>query len=351
MLARGNAFDLLRLIAALAVVVQHATAHLDVPFLWHRPEGPFWFYEGVTAFFVISGYFVFRSAERLGNSRRQIADFYRNRALRIIPALWTYVGVTVLIVLAVGAATAGDLVSAQGIAWIVSSLALFPVYSPGFLDDFGVGVVNGSLWTIPVEISFYAVVPLLVLLRRRMGVQAFSASLLGAAVVLHAARGGVSGLPASLLEITFVPHMTAFAAGIVWYLNRDSWRTNSWGALVAVLVYSGVRVLSLESVSPTLAVVVDTAAISYIVVHLGYALPRWCQTLPDRIGDLSFGVYIWHMIVVNLFLWCGTPSLMPAQTVAPAVVLLSLGLAWCSWHWVEKPALARKRSSSRAATT
>lgn len=46
-----------------------------------------------------------------------------------------------------------------------------PVYSPRFLDGLGVGHINGSLWTIPVEVTFYAVIPVLVFVTSRFGVR------------------------------------------------------------------------------------------------------------------------------------------------------------------------------------
>jgi len=45
-------------------------------------------------------------------------------------------------------------------AFVASNLMLVPVYSPAALNGFGVGVVNGSLWTFPVEVSFSVVAAL-----------------------------------------------------------------------------------------------------------------------------------------------------------------------------------------------
>ena len=50
---------------------------------------------------------------------------------------------------------------------------------PDFLRGYGVGVLNGSLWTIPVELQFYALVPLIywsLSLRARTGTVAPIAS-------------------------------------------------------------------------------------------------------------------------------------------------------------------------------
>lgn len=104
---------------------------------------------------------MFRSGKRLHGSPRGWQTFDINRALRFIPAIYAYLVVTVLLVLLIGAVSVVDPMSLGGALWLGSTLLLAPVYSPGFLEPFGVGHVNGSLWTIPVEVSFYMIVPLL----------------------------------------------------------------------------------------------------------------------------------------------------------------------------------------------
>ena len=158
---RNNSFDLLRLAAALAVVVQHSVAHLDARFLWATPYTPYWFYDGVPAFFILSGYFVFRSAASFRARGASPGDFLHNRGLRIAPAIWAYFLVTFITLAVLGVFTLRDLASAQGAAWVITSLGLAPVFTPTFLRDFGVGSLNGSLCTIPVEVSFYALIALI----------------------------------------------------------------------------------------------------------------------------------------------------------------------------------------------
>ena len=45
--------------------------------------------------------------------------------------------------------------------WCLGQLSFVQFYNPDFLRGFGVGVVNGSLWTIAVELQFYVAVPIL----------------------------------------------------------------------------------------------------------------------------------------------------------------------------------------------
>ena len=56
--------------------------------------------------------------------------------------------------------------------------------------------------------------------------------------------------------------------------------------------------------------------------------------------DISYGVYIWHMVVINFFVVFGYYTVFN-------VVVTTLVIAFFSWFVVEKPALEFKKSSIR----
>jgi len=63
-------------------------------------------------------------------------------------------------------------------------------------------------------------------------------------------------------------------------------------------------------------------------------------TPPVRLKfDLSYGIYVWHMPVINLLLVLGVPR------AAPLAFALTLAISALSWVLVEKPALKLKRQS------
>jgi peptidoglycan/LPS O-acetylase OafA/YrhL len=353
--ARTNCFDALRLLAALAVVVGHSANHLDARFLWYDHGNGWWFDDGVVAFFVLSGLMVFRSGERCHERQQPWREFYRNRALRIIPAIYAYTIVIVLALVAVGLINLSNITAPGIIAYILSHLLLVPVYHPPQFADFGVGVINGSLWTIPVEVSFYITVPLIVLLVLRFGFRT------GMTALILVAAGGIliralvqgyaaESLAGKLYSVTFLGWLWFFVLGIFWSRMWKRAPHRGWLALTGFIAYGIVAAIRHATTAPEYKVILTAVAavpLSYTLVWFGNYGPQILGRLTHRIGDLSFGTYIWHMPIVNFFIYFGVKDWdVPGTLKVAAVIALSLAAAALSWHLVEKPALQRKKYSS-----
>src|SRR4051812_7426859 len=153
-----NNFDLLRIFAATEVLLYHSYTHLNIPV-------PTWFtyllnFPGVSMFFMISGYLISASYER----KPDLKTYFRNRALRIYPALWCCIILTILtltIVLKI------NFFNKEFIPWVISN-CIGIIYTPHFLSQFGFGSYNGSLWIIPVELQFYILLPIVYFLISRV---------------------------------------------------------------------------------------------------------------------------------------------------------------------------------------
>ncbi len=80
-----------------------------------------------------------------------------------------------------------------------------------------------------------------------------------------------------------------------------------------------------------------------LVVSVAMSAPQ----LSDRIlrhHDVSYGLYLYHMLVINLLVSLSAPS----GWASFAAIIVSLGLAALSWTLIEKPYLTGKRGSLRA---
>src|SRR3954470_9178202 len=119
---------------------------------------------GVFVFFALSGYLLFGPLARAAfgaGERIDLAAYARNRALRILPLY--YVVAAVLFVLAAGGGSLGE--------WV-----RFATFTQNFFPD-TVLDLDGPMWSLVVEVQFYALLPLIALglawvSRRRLDVAA-----------------------------------------------------------------------------------------------------------------------------------------------------------------------------------
>lgn len=339
LLLGANNFDLIRLLAAVQVMVKHALAHLGFEGLGADLLGLF---PGVPIFFFISGYLIFQSHQ----NSPSLAQFALNRVLRIYPALIACFFVSVALVLSTGFLTWRDVVSVPFLAWMAAQLSVLQIYNAEFLRGFGVGVLNGSLWTVAVELQFYVLTPLLawVVLERRWVWPVVLAIGVGANLLLAL---GTETLALKLFSVSFPPWFYMFVLG-AWLSERRDWQAGLlrispavW--LVAYLVLAmlghavGLTVFGNE-INP-----LSYVLLAALVYRLAYTQPQLSDRLLRR-NDVSYGVYIYHMPVINLLAHLGFSGSFAAVIIASfATLLLALG----SWRWIERPALRLKRLALR----
>jgi peptidoglycan/LPS O-acetylase OafA/YrhL len=158
--SRVNEIDLLRFIAALAVVFFHyafrgyAANGLSVmPYPLLAPVAKYG-YLGANLFFMISGFVILMTAEQ-GNLR----SFVASRVVRLYPAFWVCCTITFIVTLFLG--------SPRFTATLSQYLANMTMLS-GYA---GVDWIDGSYWSLFVEVKFYALVCVVLVMRRMRDVE------------------------------------------------------------------------------------------------------------------------------------------------------------------------------------
>lgn len=347
---KNNAFDFLRLFAALTVVVGHATSHFNIPFLWHGKNDTLWFYDGVAMFFVLSGMMVYKSCFNAFQQGHPIKYYFLNRYLRVAPAIYVYLILTVLSLFIIGIINSKDL-NFSFFAWIVSTIILFPVYHPDFLKDFGVGVMNGSLWTIPVEFSFYILLPIFVLFQRKWNFKVMSSVMLilstFSLILFNMWSHQFSHntpIWLKLFGVTLFPYLIFFTVGIilgrVWFSIPQS----KLVAFVSLFLYILIRheiIVDKESVYLYFELL-WVLPFGYFVIWFGYNAPSIFYKLTNAIGDISYGVYIWHMVVINYFIYFNLNNKINGNILVIIVLISTCIISLMSWWFVEKQALKLK---------
>lgn len=348
-----NNFDLIRLFAASQVVINHVMHHLDLADTTNSTfSRVFNFFPGVPIFFFISGFLISASYAR-GYDRGGIRQFFINRSLRIFPALWVCFALSVLSVWASGYFQNHSLPLKTFAVWTLSQLTVVQFYNPEFLRGYGVGTLNGSLWTISVELQFYLMtIPLMALLWfSRAGLwivfAGFAVFNVIFALWIMPTYGGAAW--AKLLSVTFLPWIAMFIAGTLaqhyWphIQNMFSGRFRIWLGIYLVLIIIGILIENATSlrISGNRITPLHYIPLSGLILAAAYTRPSTADLLLKK-NDISYGLYIYHMPIINYWIWMQWP----ASWMAMAVIFgLAVLMAWLSWTIIERPALRLKRSA------
>lgn len=328
----GEHYDLLRVLAAFMVFAGHQQA------LTGLPEPAFlgfvtWGELAVGIFFALSGYLVSESWRR----DPSVPRYLLRRALRLLPGL---AGVVLFACLILGplltALRLSDYLAHPQTYQYLWNVALNVRFAlPGMFATNPVpNVMNGSLWTLPMEVGCYL---LLVLLLR-------SLSRLRAGWILWP-------VAAALWTVDFVQPQAA-----AWLFYGTSWRMAIHFATYFFLG-AALRLAPPPRFSPIPAAMLAAAALMFTAnSRLGYWMAPLCVALlvigtarvsarpsrwATRYGDLSYGLYLYAFPVQQVVISTGFAADFPRWAFALEWLAIVL-CAYLSWRWIESPALRFK---------
>jgi peptidoglycan/LPS O-acetylase OafA/YrhL len=390
----------LRALAAGSILVYHAWvdsspsgAQVNLgPLTSFMPDLAF----GVTLFFVLSGFLLygpFAAAVLRDDRLPDLGKYFRNRALRILPAYWVILLLVALVLQSAFIHDAGGNLDHGALtdAWALVANALF--LQNYRLSTFLTGI--GPAWSLAVEVVFYVTLPLLAVLALALAKRAVTHTgrriaaltpaiallvigLTGKATVAFfvAGNGGrYSGfLPDwhSVLERSFWCQADLFAFGMALAVLKvevdhgavrlpDKWRPAAiGGALLAYLLTAHGTTQFSDRLGPSpystlmafaFALVVAVAVLPSRARQRPTAFVRMLETRPLVLaGVVSYSIFLWHQPII---FWLHDRGLAWDGRVGFAAnllltVLLVAALSAVTWRYVERPALrlkARTRSS------
>lgn len=344
---RHNNFDLLRLLAAAGVMALHIVDLSQEPSL--SPLAGFDTKMALSVFFVISGYLVYMSCDNTAT----LADYTRKRWRRIVPAYAAVVLLCSVLGVFISARSPADYFGADWVRYLLANLSFLNFIQPSLPGVFASNPypgapVNGALWTIKVELMFYAVVPAIVWLVRRFGHH----RVLGIGFVLSCLWwGGFMTLAQATGKAAFVElakqmpgQLMFFLPGAWAYCERDRLRALGHKlGLVGVVTLAATYCWEVRSVNPGVFIypLALTALVSWAAHNLRYLGEV------TRHGDVSYGVYILHFPVIQTLVHFGVFKASP-WTGAGLTLVMVLAMALVSWHVIEKPMLANKPRPAQA---
>jgi peptidoglycan/LPS O-acetylase OafA/YrhL len=302
--ARIVGLDGIRGVAALFVVMNHIFLRAWPGFpVDHAPvwaAGLIYGRFAVVVFIVLSGFSLGLAPARSGWRLDSVAAFARRRAWRILPPYWAALGFSLVMTWYVLAQPGQPRPDGTSVV----------VYGALVQDAVSAGSPNRAFWSIAVEAQLYLLLPLLLLVVRR--VSAFAMVTLVAGVVVSI---GVLGAHVRLMNdalARFTPDLAVLfavgvlAAGIVSTSERN--RSRPWAPLALVASAPVVALVAVEGTVWTNNHLfwVDLAwgpAIGCFLAAVATSRPRRVvrvlDTRPLRsLGSFSYSLYLTHAPIV-----------------------------------------------------
>ena len=329
-----NCFDELRFILAIIVLVAHTSALATAEQLdWFTKYFDSDF--AVKGFFAISGYLVTKSFL----SSNSYFDYFEKRLRRVYPAYVLVITYCVLVgFLTTELSLLQFVTNSQLFQYLVSNLAFLNFIqpnTPGSIPLAEVQALNGSLWTIKVELMLYFTVPILVILQKKIGTYPtlFACFVFGIAWYLYFTQYFNFPIGQTIAK-QFPGQLPFFAFGsLLGYIRINKIST------VLIVIISLTYILEVKDViNNPLREIINMFI--YPLLVLLVAKSGLLSVGLGRIGDLSYGIYLFHFPTIQLLEHIGLYKLNPYIGFIASVVITIL-LAAFSWHAVEKRFLNR----------
>lgn len=316
---RLSELDALRGIAALSVLLFHYADQYQQTYQ-HQGLVPFTFgvgKYGVQLFFVISGFVIFWTLDRT----RRAGDFLAHRFARLYPAYWASLAITVALVAVAGLPN-------QGVgAWdILMNITMFP-------DFLSAKAVDGSYWTLQIELFFYGQMLVWYLFGALGRIRWVISGWLVLATLYAVAEQQGTPLSYTVRELLIVRYLHCFAVGMLMYRMRQAGRATAgdWlliaaAHLVSWLTWGGVETMVL-GMCTTLFLLMNAN-------RLGVLSRQPLLFL----GGISYTLYLLHQEIGYIFI-----AALEGLGFGPlSSILLTTGLmillAWLLSRYLERPA-------------
>ena len=330
---KSNILDFLKIFLSLVVLVAHTAGlsqYEDLIYYGKYFNADF----AVKAFFVISGYLVTKSYL----NSNTLSDYYKRRFFRIYPGYFT----VILFGLIVGwIATNLNSFAYISSVEIVRYLLLNGILAnflaptlPGVFTDNNIDVVNGSLWTIKIEVGMYLIIPLIFAFKNHLKFKWLLIILYIASTSWYAYFTYYSSNNSHLIIARQLPgQLSYFAIGMWMSLYVKQGRK--------LLIAAAVCLIALFSLPKNqIYYFLEPLLIAIPIIYIGVLLPG--KIIFKKIPDISYGVYLYHFPIIQTLLHFNvTKNAILLLAYATAITII---FAFLSFKYIEKPAIRFARN-------
>ena len=279
-------------------------------------------------FFALSGFLAYRSYEK----SKGYADYLIKRLARLMPLY-----LIVVVGFAIGLSLAGTLplyeyftdagfwkyLGANALTLNFLEPALPGVFTG---DRFLTSAVNGSLWTMKVELLLTLTYPAVELFFKRFGhnkvLTAVIILSIAYVLVMNHMYQATERILYDIMARQFIGQAYVFYIGMLIYLNLDYFLRHKWQILAAIGVSTLLLVMVLDY-----NIVVRFASLATTIIWLS-VVGDWGKRLSHH-DNLSYGIYLCHFPIIQLVVMAGLPAIVPTGllfilTLAVVVILAAM---------------------------
>ena len=332
---KANNFDHLRLLLALGVFFFHLSELTQI--------ATFQFFKSIISpsvavhlFFIISGFLIFMSYENSSS----LKSYLNKRMRRIAPAYVSVVFLLFLTLSILSTLSFQEYFSSSGswqyLFFNLITLNFLQTSLPGVFTENYIQAVDGSLWTIKVEVAFYLSVPFIAYFYRWLKPTLLLSIIFILSALYHTVMGALAHEYQSsfllMLQHQLPGQMLFFSGGaLLYYLYPYFQKFQHLLFIFAVIIFI------MQHYIPSYPLY--ALSLSVIAIYLATVVP-YLRNISKH-GDLSYGIYIWHFPLIQIFIAIGLFSTHIWFTFVLLITIVLL-LAWLSWHFIEKPFLSKK---------
>ena len=319
-----NNISAVRYILAFSVIIAHVGELMGFTNAFVFLHWPIPSYAAVGGFFALSGYLVYGSYER----HPVLIDYLRRRARRILPPY-----VKVVILSAIGLSAISSLpwmdyfTSPEWWRYVVANLSFLNFLAPslpGVFEGHLHTAVNGSLWTMKIEVMLYLTIPLAVWLCTRLNCKTSRM-----AIIVYALSVGYRLLFTwlyirtgqeiyAILSRQFFGQLAFFFTGVWLYASYQTFQRYRHSiALVALSLFL------FSAYIPYYSIVFEPVVISLLTLY-ACIVGRWGSWIPVK-NNVSYEMYLIHFPLIQLGIHFGLPALgyLPCLLIITAISALS----------------------------
>lgn len=327
----SNSFDFIRFFFAFNVLLAHLKAlsqAKELLFLEYFSNS----FIAVNGFFVISGFLVAKSY----TNTPSLKIYFLKRIKRILPG---YIFIILFSVLFFSFFSKLDFLQYftspqlfEYLGWNMVFLNFMQPCLPSLFDNTIICAVNGSLWTIKVEESFYFFLPFLFFFIKKSNKPVLILIIVYVFSILYF-YFFKSYLDKPLIAKQLPGVLSYFVTGIFLYLYFNIVTTyRKQLLLLSTVVFIFSIKFSINFLYPI--------SFGFIIIILAYSLPLFNNF--GKYGDFTYGLYICHFPIIQLFKQYNLFEKYNPFYIGFLVIILSLLFSIFSWHFVEKRFLNRK---------